>query len=99
MRLFIDWARFDQSSSLDYLCRCRLETKHIRQGREDRAMTPTAEPVDAAELGSALYSAPADIGGARSSGSNPKVVLNLVDLNGDGIPEALAVRREAARAR
>jgi hypothetical protein len=31
-----------------------------------------------------------DITDARSSGSNPKVFLNLVDLNGDGIPEALA---------
>jgi hypothetical protein len=31
-----------------------------------------------------------DIADARSSGSNPKVFLNLVDLNGDGIPEALA---------
>jgi hypothetical protein len=31
-----------------------------------------------------------DIADARSSGSNPKVSLNLVDLNGDGIPEALA---------
>src|SRR5215470_1985217 len=31
-----------------------------------------------------------DIADARSSGSNPKVFLDLVDLNGDGIPEALA---------
>lgn len=31
-----------------------------------------------------------DIADARSSGSNPKVFLTLVDLNGDGIPEALA---------
>ena len=30
-----------------------------------------------------------DIADARS-GSNPKVFLDLVDLNGDGIPEALA---------
>jgi len=31
-----------------------------------------------------------DIADARRSGSNPKVFLDLVDLNGDGIPEALA---------
>src|SRR5215469_16524220 len=31
-----------------------------------------------------------DIADARSSGSNPKVFLDLVDLNGDGIPGALA---------
>ena len=31
-----------------------------------------------------------DIADARGSGSNPKVSLTLVDLNGDGIPEALA---------
>jgi hypothetical protein len=31
-----------------------------------------------------------DIADARSSESNPKVFLDLVDLNGDGIPEALA---------
>jgi hypothetical protein len=31
-----------------------------------------------------------DIAGARTSGSNPNVFLNFVDLNGDGIPEALA---------
>jgi hypothetical protein len=30
-----------------------------------------------------------DIADARSEGANPKVSLNLVDLNGDGIPEAL----------
>jgi hypothetical protein len=30
-----------------------------------------------------------DIAGARTSGSNPKVYLELVDLNGDGILEAL----------
>src|SRR3954454_23504790 len=30
-----------------------------------------------------------DIADARGSGSNPKVSLTLVDLNGDGIPEAL----------
>ena len=30
-----------------------------------------------------------DIADARRSGSNPKVFLDLVDLNGDGIPEAL----------
>jgi hypothetical protein len=31
-----------------------------------------------------------DIADARSNGSNPKVFLTLVDLNGDGILEALA---------
>src|SRR5579863_9414328 len=52
--------------------------------------SPSTFSFDSSYRAKALAFLAQDIADARSSGSNPKVFLDLVDLNGDGIPEALA---------
>jgi hypothetical protein len=66
--------------------RCSAQSAFAQQ----RPETPR-HPVDSgAYRAKAMAFLAPDIGDARSNGSNDKVVLNLVDLNGDGVPEALA---------